>query len=412
MNKYFDVLTILLIVALIFASLAHGRWLPYRLNIILAVMGVIAFFGQCRKVWDLLPKCLGFVWLLWLAAGVLSLVWAIDPEYSWKEFKNDGLLPAGLFFSLLILLNKGWQVKAVWGAFLAASLVLAASGYAEFIGGILDRPDHAFLWPGVENRVRGLAPHVHTYLMIIFMSFPFWIYAIYLAGSARQRLFWGAGLVVVFVGWLLGHGRVEMAFLPVFLVLTFLMVCLKRRWFNTLIAVMFISSFVFVGWLSQLPYQMKSSNIHQRQFMWNLAANYIERHPFTGIGFGALSYMQLDETGLSDFPDSPAKSMSPSGGGNHPHNFFVNIWLTTGLQGFLALITLAIILYLTVSQAIDPKPGVDQQLLFGLRAFCLAMIACGMINMADSLLVRNVIKLFCVLAAAGVKSVYILKSDR
>lgn len=393
--------------ALVFICVLDASGPPARLSLLIFVLGLIGIVRDPRRA-SAVPKALAAAWAVWLAAGGLSLAWAVDFKYSWREFRYDGLLAGGLFLSLLLLLDRPRSIKIIWAAFLASSFILAVSGYVDFIGGLIDRG--ALLPPGPYNRARGLAPHVHTYLLTLFLSFPFWAAAVYQAESRRARRWLGAGLAVVFVGWLLGYGRMQTLFLPVLIGLAALIIRRRMRWVNFLAASMLVAGLVFAAWLSRTDLEIKPTIINERQYMWNLSVNYIEQHPFAGLGFGALSYRLMDDAGLSDFPDSPSKWLAPSGSGNHCHNWAINAWLTTGLQGLLALLALGVTLYRRVSPAADLSRGGDRGLRLGAACFCLSLISCVMISMSDTLVVGNFGLLFWVLAASAVRAAGLLEA--
>ena len=359
---------------------------------------VIFMWGSGPSILKNFPgRKLNLAWALWILAGCASLMGALDIDYSLKAIRHDLLSPIILFYAAALLLFDERQVKIIWGAVLIGSLLLACSGIVNYVAMAQETPEGVL---GSFGRIRtfGLEEVVHFYILRLFLSFPLWALAIYRAKDKTRRLLLMAGAAVVLTGWLLSYGRAQLLLLPLLPFLFLLVGRARPRQLNAFVATSLILSLGAVAYITLGDCILNRDDFGIRQFLWKVSANRIQENPWQGIGFGHVAYERLD---VSQYLAGTCEQYLEQ---HHPHNLFLNIWLTTGLPGLLAMFCLVGMIYLTVLPAALNREAGNPVARDWARAFLISLILTTFINMSDWLLTTNNLDLLALMAGGAVAS--------
>jgi O-antigen ligase len=321
-------------------------------------LGLAVFFwlaamaGQRRILIRRTPLDLPLV--VFLAAALLSLVWAVNPAYSFKEIRGELLKGLLVFYLALYSLQTSERLRQTWLVLLAGSALLLAVAFWDFFqaGGTLN--DYYIRARSLHSGYGSYGTYLITvfpYLLVLFLApLDRWqrIGALVItAGTACAiyvtfgRAMWlAAGVEVLLVAGWLKKGKV----LLVLVLLGALAVLVVPRtvWFHG----------------ERLP---EAADGVSRQMggtggdlldIWKLAVAHIREDPFRGIGFGRHSFSEA----FSDFRASHQPLLW------HAHNTLLNLTFQTGIQGLLAVLwVFGVILWKTLrppaTDASDPWTG-------------------------------------------------------
>jgi O-antigen ligase len=258
---------------------------------------------------------------LWVVVASMSLVWAIDFQYSFGQFRIDVLYAVATFLVFFILTagfrELGVLLWSLWASAIVISTIAIIiqirygawiAGYQNFFGEftscmlmsisiipmllLLDR----------EHRTRSITAILVAMIMIVIACF-----------FARQRTFWIALVVMIaltgfmYFPFASRRARILIAIGTVMLVVT-----------------------SALGFLAVSKMRKVDIESDHRPVIWAQALKNIHEHPFTGGGFGREvykpRYLPLSRPGLETLP--------------HSHNVFLSYAEQMGIQGTVALITL------------------------------------------------------------------------
>lgn len=269
--------------------------------------------------------------LIWAGMALLSLSWAIDPEYTLGEIKNE-VGYAMLCFFTFYGLTHGEREWRLWNRVLMAGfLAVSASAISA----------HLIAGKWVTEGLHGGVGDYSTYLILIlpfillaavrnppagFTFNPVWLLLpILLAGGqlTLNRTFWPALLAVSAVFILLYRFRarpfrISRQILGVVMLLGILTVTPFIETVKDKSATSGTNAEILTQAIQQDP----------RIPLWTFVAKHVSEHPFTGAGFGRGA---LRQTLTSHFDDYHLW---------HAHNLFLNYALQMGAGGLLAILLL------------------------------------------------------------------------
>jgi O-antigen ligase len=300
------------------------------------LLGSAAFFWLAAMVIRrriLIPRTpLDLPLLCLVAVSFLSLIWAVNPAYSFKEIKGE-LLKGCLVFYLaaysagrperlpptwLILVcgNLLLVVYALWdfwqaGGNLAGYYIRAGSlhaGYGELGTYLITVFPFLLILPLArqfqsKKNLGGLLALLALNLLVIYITFG---RAMWLAAAAEFLL----------IGWMLNRKKIllgAMAGLLLFMVFIPKTVCLHGE----RLAVSTPGTNTAIG-----------GTAGDLLDIWKLAFLHIQERPFQGIGFGRSSFSDA-------FPEFRAQHQPLLW---HAHNTLLNFTFQTGIQGLVALL--------------------------------------------------------------------------
>jgi heptosyltransferase-3/putative inorganic carbon (HCO3(-)) transporter len=286
----------------------------------LAVMGCAVAYGQRRSL--LTPSALNLPIALWLGWILLSVPFALDPAYSFGEWRKVVVKVLWFYWALLVLRNT--EYKDMEGKVLTAvalgTLGLCCYALVDFVsrGGILsDRPvrarapfsDYNWLSSYMVMAVPLLAAG-----MVRMPRLP-WI-ALY-AGTAVLALT-AQALSFTSAGWLALLSQVLACGLY------FKRVALILGIFAGALIMVTLLLAVDVG-----PFHQDTRDlwtVRARAAVWSLMLQEIRDHPLVGIGYGT-------ETFMARFGDRP-ETIKTKGS----HNFFLMTAMGSGIPALAFLL--------------------------------------------------------------------------
>jgi heptosyltransferase-3/putative inorganic carbon (HCO3(-)) transporter len=348
----------------------------------LAVIGGAVAYGERRRL--LTPTPLNLPIFLWLGWILLSVPFALDPAYSFGEWRKLVVKVLWFFWALLVLRNS--EYKDMEGKVLAAvavgSLALCVYALTDFVfrGGLLS-----------DRLVRARAPSsdynwLSSYLV---MAVP-----LLAAGVLRMRrpsgivLFAGTA-VLGLVAQALSYTRAGwLALLSQGLAWT-----LYARRFAVTLGVFAgaIAAIVLLLALDAGPYHRDTRDlwtVKARAAGWKLMLQEIKEHPVVGIGYGT-------ETFMARFGDRPETFKNKGS-----HNFFL---MTAMGSGIPALVFLAWIFIAGIRECIRAARAYAGEPETAALCVGLALMIVGVAvrNLFDSMFMGSLACLFWILMATG-----------
>jgi heptosyltransferase-3/putative inorganic carbon (HCO3(-)) transporter len=362
-----------------FPALSH---LQEYLFLSLAVMGWAVAYGEQRALFA--PSPLNLPIALWLGWILLSVPFALDPVYSFGEWRKVLVKVLWFYWALLVLRNSEYKdmESKVLTAVAVGSLGLCSYALFDFMsrGGMMS-----------DRLVRARAPSsdynwLSSYLV---MAFPLLV-----AGAVRTLrspsvvLYAGTAVLTLIAqavsytraGWmaLLAQGLAFTAYAKRFT----LMLGLFAGAVLTVVLVLITD----VG-----PYHQDTRDVRtvrERAAVWGLMVTEINAHPLVGIGYGT-------ETFMARFGDRP-ETVKTKGS----HNFFL---MTAMGSGTPALAFLIWIFVAGIRECLQAARAHAQQTEAAALWIGLALMILGVAvrNLFDSMFMGSLACLFWMLLATG-----------
>lgn len=346
----------------------------------LAIAVVIAFFSFHTR--PIPPVSFKLPLLIWAGMAALSLNWAIDPDYTMGEIKNEIGYTMLCFFTFYCMTQEKREWKLWNGALMIGFLIISASAISS-------------RWMAGEWVTEGPHGGVGDYSTYLILILPF----ILLAAVKKPP----AGLPVN-PAWLLlpillasGQLTLNRTFWPALLAVSASFLLLYRfRSRSFRISWQILGITVLLGILTLTPFietvkdksvasgtntEILTHAIQQdpRIPLWSFAIKHISEHPLTGAGFGRGA---LRQTLTNHFDNGQLW---------HAHNLFLNYALQMGVGGLLAILLLFWALAREFWQLY--RSSNQDVCLIGVAGLALL---CGVIvkNMTDDFFVRHLALLF------------------
>ncbi len=300
------------------------------------LLGSAAFFWLAAMVIRrrlLIPRTpLDLPLLCLVAVSFLSLIWAVDPAYSFKEIKGELLKGCLVFYLAVYFAERPERLAPTWLILVCGNLLMVAYALWDFwqAGGSL---------AGYYVRAGSLHAgygEFGTYLIIVFpflliltLERPFLskknrggllaLLALNLLGIyiTFGRAMWIAAAAEFFlIGWIGNRKKIllgAMAGLLLFMVFIPRTVCLHGE----RLSVSAPGTNTAIG-----------GTAGDLLDIWKLAFHSIQERPFQGIGFGRSSFSEA-------FPEFRAQHQPMLW---HAHNTLLDFTFQTGIQGLVALL--------------------------------------------------------------------------
>jgi putative inorganic carbon (hco3(-)) transporter len=339
--------------------------------------------------------------LIFVVAALVSIVVAVDRSTALRAFREEVFDPLLYVLLALCCLRTRGDLKRLLGAFLGSALIVAVIGliqYRSIDGGRV----HAMY--GSANSI-GL---FFDYILPIGMAL-----LIFQLGKLRhsQGNLWLCLLILA-------------AFIPLIAVLVFsqslgtalalpvallFLLAMSARSRKTLLfgAAALIVLAIVVGIVLHKPLTHFIANWHdnskgistaaKRIYLWIVAWHMIQHYPIFGVGMDnwlchytantfcaasvtqqhyLISWWNGQGTGLGDEPTL-----------SHPHDIFLHVWVSIGIFGLLAFITILVFFYWlfarivrTVRQSTHPEIAALEWMVLGAGGSMLAALSQGLID--------------------------------
>jgi O-antigen ligase len=328
------------------------------------------------------PTVLFWPWVLYVLFAALSLLSAVDPAYSLKEFRAEVLKGLLFFYTGVHFIRAEEHIKQVWGALLAGAGIMGLFALYFFLangGSLLHHYQRA---GSLHNGYGGFG----TYLATIW---PFVLLAPRLFDSPRQRPLWlGLIGVIAFSGYITFS---RATWLGMLLELGLFLVIISRHRLRAALVGGLISlalaAMVFClvpgarhgeRWSRLLKDPAKvGGTTGDLLAVWSHSLGQIAQHPFTGIGLGRHSFSKA-------FPEFRATHQPLLW---HSHNMFLELALQMGVQGLLAVLW-ALVALVAVLWPHAPPDKDDTACLFG-AATALMVVGFSVRNLTDDFFVND-----------------------
>ncbi len=279
------------------------------------------------------PTVLLWPWVLYVLFAALSLMSAVDPAYSLKEFRAEVLKGLLLFYTGVHFIRYEEHIKQVWGAILVGAGLMGFFALLFFFsqGGSLL---HHYQRAGSLHNGYG---SFGTYLVTIW---PFVLLGAKAFDSPRLRPLW-LGLIGVnaFAGYITFS---RATWLGMLLELGLCLVIMSRRRLRAALLGGLVCLALLAGIFCLVPGARHGERWNQLLkdpakvggttgdllAVWGHSLGQIAGHPFTGIGLGRHSFSKA-------FPEFRATHQPLLW---HSHNMFIELALQMGVQGLLAVL--------------------------------------------------------------------------
>jgi len=317
------------LILLTFVSFFPGLFhLEEYLFFALFVIAIGTAWLDGKPIWVRSPIDLPFLLLVgWV---LLTIPFAIDPAYSFAEWRKLVTQLLVFYWALLVLRTYGDDStsRQILAAVVIGTAILSLYALANFVersGSLMNR------------QIRAWAPNsgsnwLTTYLVI---AIPLVVSAGVVMKKRWQRLAcWGCVLGPALLAQAFSYMRAGwLALVSQGLALA---VFTSRRWL-----VMWVLGGCLMGMLgllalSQVGFQKDTVDplsLNIRLGVWKLALEEVVAHPFVGIGYGNDTFVKRFKDHVETDPN-PELHISKHG----PHNTFLMIALGSGIPAFILLI--------------------------------------------------------------------------
>ena len=317
--------------ALFLFILPFPRTVAFRL-VTLAIAAIIAALMWRRVAPPRIPLKLPIA--IWIGVSVLSLVWALDREYSLGEIKNEigYTMVAYLTFYALTQGERQWLL---WkSAFLVGACMVTSFAAYYFLRGM---PDLLFGWTGRVGLHGG--PGNSTTYYILLCPLLFIALEQSLAKKPFRRAPWFL-LVIMAIGAYVSLNRafwIALAFSGICFIGLRLFRRTSRGNALKLTAIFVVAtlslSAILLLVVINLRFRAEINEVGLMEFLgrdpriglWEFSLRHIWAHPFAGTGFGTGSAKSI--LAAQHFKDPQLW---------HAHNIFLNYGLQMGIPGMIA----------------------------------------------------------------------------
>jgi O-antigen ligase len=284
-----------------------------------------------RKNLYLLKEPVSILCWIFLGISFFSVIFSIDPWYSFQALRSEPLKFALLFPVIATVMSDTVRLKRVIHVFFFAALVITSIGFYSYLAHNIEvlRPDIPLMDTGMTGHGK-FARYLLTLLPFAFIlylvwdkkpilklmltfSFIFFILSIILSTSREGYL----ALFAIVIIWAMFLSRIKgynlKKILSIILVIT--------------IIIGTVSYFSFPDVkkrMSRLPGELRTVN--ERTEVWVPALYAIRQKPFFGWGYGKRIF-RLDEP----YKETPFKK----GPERDAHNIFLSILFSQGITGLL-----------------------------------------------------------------------------
>ena len=312
--------------------------------VMIMVLNKRALFQRTPLDWPLLA---------WVGVAFLSLVWAVNPRYSFYEITGEILKGLVVYYLVYFNLNQEDHFKQVYLALIFGNILMVSFDLLDFYaqGGSL----YAF-----TIRARSLHSGYGSFGTYLITIFPFLLIGSFSPLLKKFRwVLWGLILLNLFCIYIT-FGRAM--WLAVAIEVAVLGFVFKWKRIVLVLALGLLVFFLFVPrtvWFHGERLPSTEGAVSQPMGgtggdlvdVWKLSFAFLQEKPFQGIGFGRYSFSEA-------FPDFRARHQPLLW---HAHNTFLNVFLQTGLQGLLIFLWLVIrilfVLYRRFKEGISSWPG-------------------------------------------------------
>lgn len=284
----------------------------------------------------MLPLKIPFV--AWALVATLSLVYAVNPEYSLREIKTE-LLYSFFAFFVFFTQTRGTVEWSVWLSAIVVSLLMLSATNVWLWYKTADAMSPRYFYNGVGAYT--------TYVITVLPFVIFFLFRMPVRGLGRLLLR-SSPLLLLAPAYLTMNRTVWIVVVALMLTLVPLLVVGGKSRTSKLIAIGALATFFavslvfFYSSLERRSLQGEPEAVidatlanDPRRALWSFVVTEIASQPLRGVGFGQHSFAYA-------YPEWPKKDGMLS----HTHNVFLDAGIQMGLPGVAAMIfILAAILF-------------------------------------------------------------------
>lgn len=282
-----------------------------------------------RFLWRRTP--LDWFWVVFLAVASIASYFALLPDQSWRFFRREFLIWAGLYFLLIHNLENTAQVKRICAVLLLSLTAVSTVGTIDFFRGV-------GIWKGWRTASILETPGHAAYFAL--MLLPLSLAAFFFFDSLPKKLLLALSLAAggSFLLMTLSRG----AWLGVMVAALLVGILKDRKFLIFLLAAVLLTGVLLPQILisRQQLYgrgREKFSAVEKdtgfRLYVWRSALNMIKDHPILGIGPG-------DNNFMAEYPQYMHPQAFPTSRYHNAHNFYLQVAVEMGILGFLAFFSL------------------------------------------------------------------------
>lgn len=307
-------------------------------------------------------------WILWASLALLSLLWAVNTDYSIGEINNEIVYTFLVFFVFYSQAREPAQWNSWIACLVAAVFTTSAAAIAAWHAG-----------DAISER-RWVYSGVGAYTTFAVTAFPFLMLT---AVDARSKAFvrvalWLVALTVLVAAYV-GRNRMFWLALTASIVVFFGLAALRARDARSRSELLLLMLVIVTGSVASF-HQIFAEHGgtlagDPRWPLWHMAWDRFLEHPWVGRGFGLRSFYYA-------YPEI----IKVNGAYWHPHNLFLSYLTSMGVIGFAVALFLFFAIYRALWQVYQDRDIA----LSRLGAAGLAMVTGVLIkNMTDMFFLRD-----------------------
>jgi putative inorganic carbon (HCO3(-)) transporter len=355
----------------------------------------LATWEWARNLWQqahlFLPPA-----LLFLIGASLALLVSPDQHESLRAYREEIIEPLLYFLLILRYLRTRTDLARTIGALILSALVVSSTG---IIQGLFHQTSYLFIVDASTFRIKGPFGSPNNLAFLLDRTLPILLALALLSVSHHQDVFqqppwrdplrWLCLVVMIPLFWALYWTDSHGAEIAIMVVLFLYFVFEVRNW----IAILAVAGIGILGLglfrshVVQLLDGAGHGPVSVRIFIWKIALLIIRDHFLLGTGPDSFHTL-YGPTAPSSYGFKLLGRQGISSiylGISHPHNFFFDFWISTGLLGLVALFWLsgafAIAIARTYRLCAELSRGrVLQQFLLGIAGCMVASFVHGMVD--------------------------------
>lgn len=366
-------------------KLLGGKQFPMS-ELLLALETLVALGwvlrGRLELRWARLTRS-PFLWpaLLLLLAATLSSVLAIDHAEAFRRWRQAVVEPLVLAGLLSLVERDAYRWRWVLGA-----VILTGVGMA--IVALIQLPLGANLTYATGSaipRVKALYGSPDNLGLLFDRSLPLWFALVLLPGLrlGRRLLLWLAGIVLL-AALLFTFSRG--AWFAIAVAVVAILLALRRIPRLAMVvglAVVVLLGLVGGGKIVHAINSGHSQTVQRRLEIWRSSLRMIRDHPLVGVGPDNFlryyapvhqAYAPCKGKGYME----PAAAAEPCL--SHPHDEFLDFWLSTGLLGLVSFLWLEVAFWRSSFQLLPKQDRVGRVWLVGVMGAMLAALLHGLVD--------------------------------
>jgi len=328
--------------------------------------------------------------LLLLVAATASTLFAVDRHHALRAYEQRIVEPM-VFFGLLLAYGGRRSLWWLYGAALVAAGVISGGiGLGQFI----THRDLSEAPGSTIQRIQALYGSPDNLGLLLDRVIPLWLVSWLVIGrSPARRIAWAALGAVLLVALGLTYSRGAWLAVAAGCLLVVAVAFPWGRWVAVGCVLLALAGLAFESPVLARVFQTgHSGTAQQRLRIWSSSLHMLRDHPIVGVGpdnfvhYYAPSeppitqrYILYCARGLSYIEPGALHEPCTS----HPHDEFLDFWLSTGLLGLVVYLWLQVIFW-RLAWRLHRRPlfGADRALLLGCAGAMLAAVLHGLVDNA------------------------------